>query len=278
MASIMAVFDGHIKAVRDFMRSVPVTDDLYQEIDCSGTPEEIRSSLPINLGRGASSGIHLRSNTYTELGNPIAGSCSHLLWTNNTSLVRDGRITLIGPDIPASEGESLPFGQILMLAGETLGANDHERLQQAPIIGDRIEGYMLKSTSDYLWARVSKDVAARGFNFEILGKSLISLIKSRTPGISAIEILFVTSSKEDVKELASIASEVKGLGSNLLKEAWKERGFDVECDFDCASCHDEPVCDDIREVIVGVKKAAREKKKAEDGKAVEHPIPFKLNA
>lgn len=258
----MAVFDGCIKAVRDFVRSFPVNEGLYREFDCSGTPEEIRSSLPIELGRGASSGIHLRSNTHTELGNPIAGSCSHLLWTNETALVRDGRITLIGPDIPASEGKSLPFGQILMLAGDTLGAKDHERLQQAPIIGDRIEGYMLKSTSDYLWARVNKDVAARGFNFEILGKSLISLIKSRTPGITAVEILFVTSSKEDVKELASIVSDARGLGSNLLKEVWKERGFDVECNFDCASCHDEPVCDDIREVIVGIKRAAREKKKA----------------
>jgi CO dehydrogenase/acetyl-CoA synthase beta subunit len=272
MGSTVAVFDGHIKAVRDFMRSLPMTDDLHQELDWSGTPEELLRSLPINLGRGASSGIHLRSNTYTELGNPIAGSCSHLLWTNNTSLVRDGRITLIGPDIPASEGKSLPFGQILMLAGETLAAKDHERLQQAPIIGDRIEGYMLKSTSDYLWARISKDVAARGFNFEILGKSLISLIKSRTPGVTAVEILFVTSSKEDVKELASIASEVKGLGSNILKEAWKERGFDIECDFDCASCHDEPVCDDIREVIVGVKKAARKKKKAQDEASVAHQV------
>jgi len=257
----MAVFDGYIKAVRDFMRSLPA--DFHREIDCSGTPDEIMNSLPIKLGRGASSGIHLRSNTHVELGSPLAGSCSHLLWTNKTTLVRDGRITVIGPDIPESAGKSLPFGQILLLAGEGLGPKDHERLQQAPIIGDRIEGYMLKSTSDYLWARVNKDVAARGFNFEILGKALISLIKSRTPGISAVEILFVTSSKEDVKELASVASEVNGVGSNILKEAWKERGFDTECDFDCASCHDEQVCDDIREVIVEVRKSTRAKKQAQ---------------
>jgi len=137
---------------------------------------------------------------------------------------------------------------------------------------------MLKSTSDYLWARINKDVAARGFNFEILGKALISLIKSRTPGISAVEILFVTSSKEDVKELASVASEVKGLGSDILKEAWKERGFDVDCDFDCASCHDEPVCDDIREVIVEVRKNTRARKKAQETQPGDMPAATKSSA
>jgi CO dehydrogenase/acetyl-CoA synthase beta subunit len=140
---------------------------------------------------------------------------------------------------------------------------DHERLQQVPIVGDQIEGYMVRSTSDHLWSRVSRDAAARGFDFEMLGRALIALTKNGAPGVTAMEVLFVTSSKEDVKQLGDVALEVKAVGSEILKEAWKARGYDVDCDFDCASCHDEEVCDDIREVVVNVNRKKREEKAAD---------------
>ena len=102
--------------------------------------------MPIAIGSGANPGIILRGDAFLELGNPTAGSCAYLLWTDEPSLIRDGRITVFGPDIPESEGASLPFGQVLMLAGEGLLPKDHERLQQVPIVGDQIEGYMIRST------------------------------------------------------------------------------------------------------------------------------------
>ena len=121
---------------------------------------------------------------------------------------------------------------------------------------------MVRSAAENVWSRVSKGVAARGFDFEMLGKSLLGLAKSVAEGITAMEVLFVTSSKDDVNELSSIASGSRSVGSEILKETWKARGYDVDCDFDCSSCSDSVVCDDIRDVIASIKKKAREKRTA----------------
>jgi CO dehydrogenase/acetyl-CoA synthase beta subunit len=258
----MAAFDRYIEDVLGFSESLQQRGAAFKQFDCPQPPEELRDALPIEIGPGANPGIILRSDTFLELGNPTAGSCSYLLWTDEPSRIRDGRISVFGPDIPESEGASLPFGQVLMLAGEGLLPKDHERLQQVPIVGDRIEGYMVRSAAENVWSRVSRDVAARGFDFEMLGKSLLCLVKSGTAGITAMEVVFVTSSKDDVLELSSVAASSRSVGSEILKETWKARGYDVDCDYDCASCNDAEVCDDIRDVLVTLKKKARDKKAA----------------
>jgi hypothetical protein len=78
----------------------------------------------------------------------------------------------------------------------------------------------------------------------------MSLVKSGASGVSAVELLFVTTSKQDVKHLDAVASQVKTLGSEMVKETWKAKGYDLDCDLDCSSCSDRPVCDEIRDVIV----------------------------
>jgi CO dehydrogenase/acetyl-CoA synthase beta subunit len=258
----MAAFDRFIVDVLGFSDSMQRRGCPFKQFDRPEPPEALRDSLPIEIGTGANPGIILRGDAFLELGNPTAGSCSVLLWTDKPSLIRDGRITLLGPDIPGSGDASLPFGQVLMLAGEGLLPKDHERLQQLPIVGDQIEGYMVRSAAENVWSRVSKGVAARGFDFEMLGKSLLALAKSSVEGITAMEVLFVTSSKQDVNELSRITSDSREVGSEILKETWKARGYDVECDFDCASCSDAAVCDDIRKVIASIGKKARKKKAA----------------
>jgi CO dehydrogenase/acetyl-CoA synthase beta subunit len=245
----MAIFDSYIDKVAGYAqemrsRGVPVRD-----FDWPGAPEKLRQGLSIAVGPNANPGIILRSDTFLELGNPDAGSCSHLLWTNDVSRVRDGRIALLGPDIPESEGGSLPFGQIVIAAGEELGPEDHDKLQQAQHVSDQIEGYMVRSSSASLWSRVSRDAAAKGLDFESLGRALMSLIKVEVAGASAVEIVFVTTSKDDVKRLDALTSEAKTVGSEMVKQVWKDRGYDLDCDFDCSSCGDQSVCDDIRDVI-----------------------------
>ena len=143
----MTAFDRYIKDVHVFSESMRQKDCAFRQFDCPESPEELREALSIEVGPGANSGIILRGDTFLELGNPTAGSCAYLLWTDKPSLIRDGRITLFGPDIPDSGEASLPFGQVLMLAGEGLLPKDHERLQQVPIVGDQIEGYMVRSAA-----------------------------------------------------------------------------------------------------------------------------------
>jgi acetyl-CoA synthase len=256
----MAMFDEYIEKVTRYIEEMRSRGARVVELDRPGSPEKLREGLPIGVGPNANPGIILRSDTFVELGNPQGGSCAALLWTDRPSLIRDGRITLFGPDIQESAEASLPFGQILMAGGDELDQEDHEKLQQAQHVADQIEGYMVRSASQNLWSRISRDAAAKGFDFETLGRALMDLVKTGAPAVSAVEVLFVTTSKEDVERLDGIVSGVREIGRNILKETWKARGYDLDCDFDCASCQDQETCDEIRDVIV-----ARRKKTESDG-------------
>ncbi len=257
------MFDEYIEKVSHCIEEMRGAGAAIAVFDRPGSPDQLREGLPVEVGPNANPGIILRGDTFLELGNPQAGSCAALLWTGRPSLVRDGRITLLGPDIQESAEASLPFAQIVMVGGEGLEQEDHEKLQQAQHVSDQIEGYMVRSASQSLWSRVSKDAAAKGFDFETLGTALIGLVKGGVPKVSAVEVLFVTTSKEDVKRLDEVVSGTKEIGREILKETWKARGYDLDCDFDCDSCTDQEVCDEIRDVIVARRKKTEREQDAE---------------
>jgi CO dehydrogenase/acetyl-CoA synthase beta subunit len=246
----MAAFDPCIGEVSDYVEELRRAGRQVSEFQAA--PE-----LPVEVGSNAAGGLILRGDTFVELGSPQVGSCAALLWTTDLSRVADGRITLFGPDIPESCGASLPFGQVLLVAGSELDASDHEGLQQAQHVSGEIEGYMVRSTAENIWGRVSREAAAKGFDCRALGSALISLVKRAKPAVSGVEVLFVTTDREDVKRLAGICSRAKQVAGGILKETWKARGYDVDCDFDCASCMDESVCDEIRDVIVASRRKAK---------------------
>ena len=203
----------------------------------------------MRIGPGANAGVILRSDTYVELGNPAVGSCGIVLWATDVSSVNDGRVSLIGPDIPEAPGGSLPFGQILIVAGRDLAPGDYPAIGQAQHGGDQIEGFMVRSSSRSVWARVSKDVASKGFDFACLGRALIAIYKSSLPKIDAMEVVFVTSDASDIRALEAIAAEVREVGVEMLNAHWKSRGYELDCTLDCRACHEKEVCDDIRKVI-----------------------------
>lgn len=262
----MATFDEQIRQVGQYLAGLQAQGRAVRRFDAPASPDELRQGLPIRVGPGANPRILLRSETHVELGSPDAGSSAFVLWTNDMSLVESGRITLVGPDIPEAADASLPFGQVLIVAGADLTTEDHPALGQAEIVADQIEGYMVRSSSRSLWSRVSKDVAARGFSFETLGRSLMSLFKSSVPKVQAVEVLFVTSAREDVTRLNEIAEPVQQMASVMLKEHFKAKGYDLDCDLHCGSCKDKSVCDDIRKVV-----AASERKRQDEQSAADRP-------
>jgi len=254
----MAVLDAYIQEVAKYVEKIREKDLQVKEFTCLKSLDEIREKLPVRVGPKDKPDIILRGDTFAELGNPLAGSCAFVLWTDNPSLIHNGRITLIGPDIPESSGASLPFGQVLMIGGKEFLDKDHESLLQYQYVSDQIEGYMIKSAPDRVWTRVGKKAAEKGFNFETLGKALLGICKSEEPRVEAMEILFVTSSKEDVKQLDNLAVQINKISRDIIKENWKVRGYDIECASDCSSCGEKVVCDNIRDVIAVRKKEKKE--------------------
>jgi CO dehydrogenase/acetyl-CoA synthase beta subunit len=248
----MAIYDAYIPKIAEYISELQAKGRTVREFSCPPDVGRLLEGVPVKVGPGASQGIILRSDTFAEIGNPEAGSAAFLLWTDTPSLVRDGKITLIGPDIPESPDASLPFGQVLMVAGPDLTEKDHQTLEHTQFVADRIEGYMIRSVAQVVWSRVNKEAAARGFSFETLGRALMSIFKTDVPKVQAVEILFVTSGKDDLEPLSVISAQVNKIFKSMLREDWKSRGFDVyECasGYDCKSCPDQPVCDDIKEVI-----------------------------
>lgn len=248
----MAIFDAYIRKVAEYIGETKAQGKRVREILCPTATGELTVGLPIRIGPNAGSGLVLRSDTFIELGNPEAGSCAFLLWTDNPTLLKDGTITLIGPDIPESVGSSLPFGQVLMVAGTELTQGDHPILERSMYIGDQIEGYMIRSVPQLIWSRVSKEAGQKGFCFEVLGRALMAIFKSNISKVQAMEILFVTSSKEDLQPLNKVASQIHKISKDIIRENWKAKGVDlVECTLggDCRSCPDKSVCDDIKQII-----------------------------
>ena len=257
----MSVFDAYIQKVAEHVDALRRDGLETKEFSCRDSPDQIKERLPVRVGPNAHQGIILRSDTYLELGNPLAGSCAFVLWTDKPSLIRDGKITLLGPDIPESANGSLPFAQVLIVGGEDLTDRDHESLVQHQYVSDRIEGYMIKSAPDRVWSRVSKEAARKGFDFETLGRALMGVVKSEEPRVQAMEILFVTVSKEAVQGLGNVAVQVRKISKDIVKENWKIRGYDIECASDCSSCGEKAVCDEIREVL-SIKKKRKKAAKA----------------
>jgi CO dehydrogenase/acetyl-CoA synthase beta subunit len=248
----MSIYDAYIPKIAEYVTDLQAKGRHVREFRCPSDAGQLLGGLPVRVGPGASQGIILRSDTFAEIGNPEAGSAAFLLWTDKPSLVSDGKITLIGPDIPESPDASLPFGQVLIAAGLDLTEQDHQTLEHTQFVADRIEGYMIRSVAQVVWSRVSKEAAAKGFRFETLGKALMSIFKTDVPKVQAMEILFVTSSRDDLEPLSTTGAQVNKIFKSMLREDWKARGFNVyECasGYDCKACPDQPVCDDIKEVI-----------------------------
>jgi CO dehydrogenase/acetyl-CoA synthase beta subunit len=248
----MSVFDVYISKLGEYVQDMRARGRQIREIQCPQSSNDLVDGLPIRVGPGASSGLILRADAFAELGNPEAGSCAFTLWTDSPSWINDGKITLIGPDIPESPGASLPFGQVVMAGGAGLTDKEHDALRFAQYASDRIEGYMVRSSTRYMWSRVGKDAASKGFCFETLGRALMAILRSDVPGAQAVEVVFVTSAREDLEPLDQISSQVEKVSTSIIAENWKAKGFDLyECSlgWDCNVCPDRPVCDDIRQLI-----------------------------
>jgi len=260
----MPTFDAQVSSVAEYVETLRALGRPTREFALPASVDGLREGLPVRVGAGANPKIILRGDTFVELGSPDAGSCAVVLWTETPSLIRDGTVTLIGPDVREAAGSSLPFGQIVLVGGTDLSAEEHQAIGQAQYVADQIEGYMVRSSSRNIWSRVSNEAATRGFSFETLGRSLMLIYKSSLPKVQAMEIVFVTSSRDDVLRLNDIARAVSDISMEIVKEHWKARGFDLECDLDCRSCHDKDVCDDVRKMIAA---RARKKNKAAAGQA-----------
>ena len=226
----MEIFDVLIGELRSRIEEWKNSGRKTREIQCPTSVEELEKGLPLGGRR-----IILREDTFVELGNPKTASAALVLWTENPELVRDGYITIVGPDIPEVEGY-LPFAQITLTRVLGLRPEDYRVLRRNQY-DVHLDGYMLRAVPQRqrVWSRVSREVVERGFTLETLGRALMVSLKKNPPRAEAVEMVFVTSSEEDVKTLGE-----------LTETAWKAtKPVKAAPAYDCTNCENEEICDEI---------------------------------
>ncbi|GAB4330901.1 MAG: hypothetical protein Kow0099_01860 [Candidatus Abyssubacteria bacterium] len=238
----MDIFDDTILSIARWLR---LKSEQGEAREFHATASE--SGRPAIFGEPS---IILKEDTHLELGHPAAGSCYGVLATHDSALVRDGRITLVGPDIGETTEQRLPFAQIALACctgelRETASVMDRTLQISAPM-----DGYMLRSVPDRIWARVSTQAAHAGFSLITLGGRLVHALRDADAGITASEILFVTTTRDDVSALADIVEPARQKLRKLAEYVRTEDGgYECTSALDCTECPEKPVCDNIREVI-----------------------------
>ncbi len=229
----MGILDAAIGQITDFMsrrcQVQPGKAFLYDGAGCKWPA-------------GGKKNIVLGQDTGVELGNPRQESLSLILWAEGHSRIQDGRITVIGPDLPESRGKSLPFAKIVMAAVHNFNEeNTCNRWQEMDLLRFDIDlaGYMMRAVSQYQreWSRVSHDALEKGFSLSILGSALMDKMKAKDY-IDGVEILFVTESPEVVRELREVANDAMAIIGALN---W----MNEEIEADCPTCDYRAVCDAV---------------------------------
>ncbi len=226
----------------------PIIEEIKKFISArikNGSVLEYKVLNEISWPQAGLTDIVLKSETGIELGNPKDESVSFLAWTGDKSLVRDGLISLVGPDIGEMEPSRLPFGKIVLISGSGFNEeNCYDRFREMDLsrYDIALKGYMMRAVSQYMreWSRVSCEAIENGFSFSILGSALSQKLKELNY-VDAVEILFVTSSAEDVREL-------KKTGDRFLQYINAMTKMAEEMDFQCESCEFQEICDEAEEL------------------------------
>ena len=242
----MDIFDDDIRWLREYLESRRSQGRDVRSLDSGERDRRIPDFF-----NNEKTTIVLSEDTWLELGNPKTNSTAPVLVTESLDLVHDGAITLVGPDIPEIRG-SLPFAQILLIASDQLQEEDYRKINSFQYELE-LRGYMIKAipSSLNIWIRVSEASVGEGFSFEVLGRAIVDRYKS-TFNIPSMEVVFVTSSEEDVEELEELRHKVTRILSAMNKMI-------EELSFDCSSCEYLDVCGDVRQLGALREKVMRER-------------------
>ena len=204
----------------------------------------VRSSVALNASTWPSGGNRdfvLKADTAVELGNPKTEALSFCVWSGPADLIEDEKISLLGPTLQESQGQSLPFGQIVLLTIDDCGErNESEIFKALEALKYQIDlkGYMKRGASQFLreWSHISREALDQGFCFNTLGTALIRLYKS-LDYVKAVEILFIT----DLETLCLL----KPLASQVIRTIEAMNKMLSESLLDCENCDYNDLCKDV---------------------------------
>jgi CO dehydrogenase/acetyl-CoA synthase beta subunit len=202
----------------------------------------LRSFDPSSCGawpRGSS--LVLEEQTAVELGNPARGSLSLILWTREPLETGD-TVMLLGPDIGEIGSSGAPLAQVVLAAGDFDDAYATHRSIREAVYDTALQGFMsrLMPSRQSIWCRVSRDALQEGLSLAHLGSAIVAGIRQAMP-VDAVQVLFITKSKQEILGLRETAEQVRRVTGALIK-------MSEETHFDCSSCEYRVVCETVEDI------------------------------
>jgi len=194
------------------------------------------TAIPIPMGCSpAFEGKSIRKEEmYVEFGGGRAPAFE-LLQMKNPGEIKDGQVTVIGPEIDSlQEGSANPLAIIVEVAGKTM-KKDYE-----PVLERRIhnfvnygEGSWHVAQRDLIWVRLSKEAVAKGVKIEHIGKLLASKFRMDFPQLlDAVSVTLIT----DLEKVMAAKKEAERIYDQRDARIKGMRDTEVNTYYSCTLC------------------------------------------
>ena len=161
--------------------------------------------------------------------------CTELVKMANMNEIEDGKVEVIGKDIPdLKEGDVIPLGILVLVAGREF-QEDFEPILERQIhhLVNYIQGVMHIGQRDISWVRVSKAAVEKGFTLKDIGVVLHAKFHQDFGKIlDKVQVTLYTN-KEDVDKITAKARAVYKYRDERVE---KMRDEDVEIYYSCTLC------------------------------------------
>jgi len=193
------------------------------------------SDMPVDVGP-VYEGERIRANQmYVELGGPKMEKHFELVRVKSAKDIKDGQVTIHGPDLKEMEaGSTHPIGILVEVAGpeleEDLEAVFERRVHE---FCNFVNGIMHLNQRYTNWMRISKSAYEKGLNsFDMLGTILIRLYKAELPIIEQAQVTFFT----DAKDIEMPYDMAMGVYNKRDERARTIHDDDVDMFYGCVLC------------------------------------------
>ena len=225
---------------------------IYEE---KPNPPELFEKLDIKVELDKHKEIILQEETRLELGGMTNKSFSLIYPFSHLDIInhiKNGTITLIGPEIQDISDSSTDFGMIILIGGKNINEKDWDSMRQFNLISNGIEGFLIRTIPRKFWCRISENII-KNFTLEFLGNAIFYLYKQQFKDlIESMEIFFISTYTNVIDEFIKITSKINtDINEKWLKkiENWKKR-IDCEYDWGCEICPYREACYNIKQVLV----------------------------
>ncbi len=152
----MGLFDKHYSDVTAFLDQKKRQGIISEHFHTKETDWPSEKNRNLVLGQ----------DTAVELGNPKNASTSFLLWANKPDTIKNGRITIVGRDLPHLSGKQVSFGKIVIVdAADFNEDNTYDRYREMELLryDIHLKGYMMRGVSQQQreWSRVSNEAITK---------------------------------------------------------------------------------------------------------------------